>query len=134
MLSKSKTGDRLSPAEFFSERLRATRQQKNLDQTELAEITGIPATSISHFETKRRRPSAGTLYALAEALDVSMDFLVGRTDKPLLHRDFDSYLREGAMRPEDQVLLLAMATRLQEAARLEEVSPDGAPPGRYRHQ
>ena len=120
MRSKSKSGQLLAPAEFFARRLREARRQQGLDQTELAEVTGIPATSISHFETRRRRPSVGTLYSLAEALDVSADFLLGRTDNPLLHRDFDSYLREGAMRPEDQILLLAMAKRLQEAARMEE--------------
>ena len=126
MLSRSKSSDPLAPAEFFTRRLREVRQQQGLDQTDLAEKTGIPATSISHFETRRRRPSVGTLYALAEALDVSMDFLVGRTDNPHLHRDFDSYLREGAMRPEDQVLLLAMAKRLQEAGRMEEAAEQAA--------
>ena len=119
MRSKYKAGLLLAPAEYFAQRLREARRQKGLDQTELAELTGIPATSISHFETRRRRPSVGTLYTLAEALEVSTDFLLGRTDNPLLHRDFDPYLREGAMRPEDQILLLAMAKRLQEAARME---------------
>ena len=115
----------LAPADSFSERLREVRRQKNLDQTRLSKLTGIPATSISHLETRRRSPSIGTLYSLAVALDVSMDFLVGRTDSPHLHKDFDAYLREGAMRPEDQVLLLAIAKRLQQASRLEEAEDGG---------
>ncbi|KTD31831.1 helix-turn-helix domain-containing protein [Legionella israelensis] len=43
-----------------------------------------PATSISHFENVEgsRKPSFKNLRQLAEALDVTTDYLLGRTDNP----------------------------------------------------
>ena len=93
-------------------RLRETRRHQNLDQTQLAEMTGIPATSISHFEARSRRPSAGNMIKLAEALDISLDYLVGRTDDPMAHKDFGAWLGEGGLSPEDRALVTAVAERI----------------------
>ncbi len=50
-----------------------------MSQQELASKTGLPASSISHFEGKSRRPSFDNLCRLADALNVTTDYLVGRT-------------------------------------------------------
>ena len=58
-------------------RIKKAREMRDLDQTELGKIAGIPSTSISHFEIGTRMPSAENLYKLATALRVSSDYLLG---------------------------------------------------------
>ena len=70
---------------------------RKLTQGELAQRAGLPATAISHFEGDARKPSFDSLRRLANALDVTTDWLVGRTDNPAgsgtstkLHRDLQN--------------------------------------------
>lgn len=67
-------------ADIFAERLRAAREHRKLSQSELAEKTGLMPSAISHFETGRRSPSFANLKSLADALKVTTDYLIGRTD------------------------------------------------------
>ncbi len=53
------------------------RNQKGMTQTELAEACGIGQQMISHMEKEIRKPSYATLVKLAEALDCSVDDLIG---------------------------------------------------------
>ena len=95
----------------FPERLRAARELKGLSQTELAVRAGLQPSAVSHFETGRRQPSFDNLRRLADALTVSIDYLLGRTVEPAgngpaaqqLFRDFDR------MTASDQDSLLQMA-------------------------
>ncbi len=64
----------------FAERLRYARENlRGLKQAQLAEKTGLPATSISHFENPdgTRKPSFDNLRLLANALEVTTDYLLG---------------------------------------------------------
>jgi len=47
-------------------------------QAELGQRSGMGAASISHFETGQRVPSLESLAKLADALEVSVDALLGR--------------------------------------------------------
>src|SRR5689334_2217591 len=58
--------------------LQALREMRGLTQAELGKRAGIAAASISHFETGQRAPSLESLVKLADALDVSVDVLLGR--------------------------------------------------------
>lgn len=53
-----------------------------MSQSDLAAATKMPSTSIAHFEGGSRKPSFDNLRALAEGLDVSADYLMGRSDEP----------------------------------------------------
>ena len=65
----------------FGKRLREARDKRCFSQSELAEKARIPVAMISHFETGvRGNASADNLVKLANALAVSIDFLMGRTD------------------------------------------------------
>lgn len=68
-----------TPSEFGA-RLRAFREQRGLTLTALADETGLSKGYLSSLETKHqpRRPSAEVLYALAQALGVTMSDLMGR--------------------------------------------------------
>ena len=64
----------------FGRRLREMRKRRGFDQATLAEVARVPSSSISHFERGKRKPNFDTLIRLARGLDVSLDYLVGRTD------------------------------------------------------
>lgn len=64
----------------FKSRLQQTRKLRELNQDELANKAGLPSTTISHFESGKRKPSFDNLRKLADALEVSLDYLMGRVD------------------------------------------------------
>ncbi len=66
----------------FSDRLRTARTAKGLSQADLARKTGFEPSAISHFETDERSPSFKNLARLADALNVSIDYLLGRVAEP----------------------------------------------------
>lgn len=70
------------PSELFPARLKAARELRQIKQADLAEKCGLPATSISHFEAGSRKPSFDNLRRLAEMLNVTADYLLGRVDEP----------------------------------------------------
>ncbi len=69
-------------AEDFKTCLRAARDVRKLSQSDLAERSGLQPSAISHFETGRRSPSFDNLRRLADALAVTIDYLLGRVEKP----------------------------------------------------
>lgn len=65
----------------FTKRLKEARERKGLKQREVAEHLQIGARSYQNYEGGQRRPDYETLIALADLLDVSLDYLLGRTDE-----------------------------------------------------
>jgi transcriptional regulator with XRE-family HTH domain len=63
-------------------RLKRHRMSLGLNQTELAERTGIPYQVISRLEHGHQSIYVERLVELAKTLKVSIDYLVGRTDDP----------------------------------------------------
>lgn len=63
----------------FGARLVAARTTRELSQTELAQRAGLQPAAIGHFERNRRKPSFANVRALAKALNVSSDYLLGRS-------------------------------------------------------
>ena len=82
------------PSEMFKERLKAARDFRNLKQAELAEKAKLPASSVAHFEAGARKPSFDTLRRLANALEVTTDYLLGRVDEPTLSQAADPLFRD----------------------------------------
>lgn len=60
---------------FHSSRLRLARELENISQSDLATRVGVTAAAISQFESGDANPSDKTLDAMAEALNVPVDFL-----------------------------------------------------------
>ncbi len=98
-------------------RLSDARSHAGLEQAELARRIGIPASSVSHFEAGRRRPSLHNLYKLAEALDVSTDYLLGRTSDRAAHLDRDHFLRLGDMDKNEREIMVEIAKVLSKRVR-----------------
>jgi transcriptional regulator with XRE-family HTH domain len=68
-------------SDIFAERLRTARENRKMSQSDLAEKCGLLPSAVSHFETGRRSPSFANLKALSDALNVTTDYLIGRSDK-----------------------------------------------------
>lgn len=75
----------------FSKRLKQLREEEGLSQEKLADKLEIPRTSISHYESDIDRiPREKRLYLIADFFNVSVDYLLGRSDtKKLTHDETD---------------------------------------------
>ena len=66
----------------FQERLIFTRNLRKMTQKELGLKSGMNTTQIAHFESGSRVPSFDSICKLADGLSVSVDYLIGRSNKP----------------------------------------------------
>ena len=66
------------------ERIRFCRQKLNLKQEQLANVAGMSKGFLSEVETGNRNPSAEYLLRIANALGVSLDFLMKGGEMPSL--------------------------------------------------
>ncbi|MCC5468184.1 helix-turn-helix domain-containing protein [Pelosinus baikalensis] len=64
----------------FSSRLKALRQRNKVSQQELADLLGISTRAWRFYESGDREPNLTGLIALADFFNVSLDYLVGRSD------------------------------------------------------
>lgn len=69
----------------FSERLQQLQQEQNLLKKDIADKAGISVMAYYRYETGERIPNAVILIALANLFNVSLDYLVGRSDDPTRH-------------------------------------------------
>ena len=65
----------------FGQNLKKIRKTKGFTQKQLAELAKSGERTIQQYEANDRRPSFDALIALADALDVTLDYLVGRSDE-----------------------------------------------------
>jgi transcriptional regulator with XRE-family HTH domain len=72
--------------EIFANRIKFLRKQKNIKQSELGEKIGLTYTAISDIERGRRTTTIEKLVALADYFEVSIDYLMGRTDNPKINK------------------------------------------------
>lgn len=66
----------------FDTRLRKLRTDKNVTRKTLAEALGVSLEAISKWEIGRNYPNQEVLNSLADYFEVSVDYLLGRTDDP----------------------------------------------------
>ena len=67
---------------IFSERLLELRKSRNLTQKDVYSAVGLSALGYQRYEYGQREPAFQKLIALADFFDVSIDYLVGRSDDP----------------------------------------------------
>lgn len=67
---------------MYGERLKNLRIERKVPQKKLADILGIGLRGYQHYESEDTEPKIAALIALADFYDVSIDYLVGRTDIP----------------------------------------------------
>lgn len=66
---------------MFSDRLRALRKAHDLTQVQFAKEFLVASGTIAMWETGKREPDFSTMQRLADFFDVSVDYLLGRTDE-----------------------------------------------------
>ena len=66
--------------------LKKLRKERKLPQIALQMETGIEQALLSKFENGTRIPPTDTLIILADYYDVSIDYILGRTDNPEINR------------------------------------------------
>lgn len=71
---------------IFNERLKLLRREKNLNQVQAAEALGLPARSYQRLESDGAKTHYDTLLLIADFYNVSVDWLMGRTEDRILHR------------------------------------------------
>ena len=106
-------------SEIFSKRLKKIREEKKLSQADLAKKAGLQPAAISHFETGQRKPSFDNLKRLVNALNISIDYLLGRKIKDAgdiaekLFRNFEKLSTDDQQRMEDFAEFLAQKDKEQ---------------------
>ena len=91
--------------EIFVSRLEQARYEKGLTQTKLASKVGVTKQAISCYIRSKRIPRSDILVSIAQALGVSVDYLVGTSNAKkrydeklaeyeLAQRDFPAYQRK----------------------------------------
>jgi len=71
---------------IFSERLRKLRMGERYTQPAIAERIGVKTQAVNDYEHERSVPSFDVLIRLADVLQVSLDYLAGRTDNPKVRK------------------------------------------------
>lgn len=67
---------------MFGKRLKKIRETNNMLQSDLAKKINLSSSAVSMYELGERDPDTETLKKIADVLNVSTDYLLGRTDKP----------------------------------------------------
>lgn len=66
----------------LSDRLQELQKQSGILKKDIAQAVGLSIMGYYRYERGEREPSMSTLIALADYFDVSLDYLVGRSDEP----------------------------------------------------
>lgn len=65
----------------FRKRLQRLRERKRISRKVLSELCGLNSDAIRRYERGEREPTMHSLVAIAEYFEVSVDYLVGRSEK-----------------------------------------------------
>lgn len=67
-------------------RLKELRKRKGISQLRLATDLNTTQNTISRYETGEREPGIDELIKIADYFNVSVDYLIGRTENPKINR------------------------------------------------
>lgn len=85
---------------LFGERLTQIRRKKKLSQSEVGKLLGIDGDAYGRYERNEVKPSIDMAAKIADILNVSLDYLIGKTD---LEFDSDALKRiEGISKLSDK--------------------------------
>jgi len=112
-------------------RIKELRNKKGISQAKLAEYLQIAQNTLSYWEQGKYEPDQSTLKKIADFFDVSVDYLLERTDDPqlsvqhvntTLNPDVKFAFIEGfhELDDEDRAELNRMAARMIELKRLKD--------------
>lgn len=82
----------------FVERLKVCRKDSHFTQKQVAEAIGTSEQNYQRYERGSQQPTLPVLLALADLFEVSIDYLVGRSDCPYMLKSEDILM----LSPEEQ--------------------------------
>lgn len=65
----------------FGKKLRSLREEKRLSQVELSKKLNVTSQALSQYELGKRIPDAEMIIRIADFFDVSVDYLLDRTNE-----------------------------------------------------
>ncbi|KAB8139072.1 helix-turn-helix transcriptional regulator [Gracilibacillus oryzae] len=71
----------------FNKRLSTLRKKHKHSRDDLASKLGVSYSTIAKYETGSREPDFKTLEKISQIYDVTIDYLLGRTDNPVGERE-----------------------------------------------
>ena len=71
----------------FGSKITLVRKQKKLSQSELGKLANVSGDIVGKYERNEMKPSIDTAHRLANALNVTLDYLVGDSDMVLFDKD-----------------------------------------------
>lgn len=71
---------------MYFQRLRDLREDQDMKQSEIADLLGIQQTVYSRYERGFQNIPLEHLLKLADYYNVSVDYILGRTDNPKLNK------------------------------------------------
>lgn len=77
--------------QIFADRLKELRQKLNITQKEFSEKIGITAAALSSYENNIKNPSIAVAKRIAEAFNVSIDWLCGLSEERGLEPEIKTY-------------------------------------------
>lgn len=66
---------------MFRQRLRQLREKRRISRIVLSELCGLSPDAVRRYERGECEPTLQSLIAIADFFEVSVDYLVGRSDK-----------------------------------------------------
>lgn len=66
----------------YADRIVSLRRARGLTQKQLANAVNLSEIGIQSYERRVRKPAYDALISLANLFNVSLDYLVGRSDNP----------------------------------------------------
>ena len=66
----------------LAERIKELRKNANLTQSEFGALFGVAKSTVCLYETGRNTPNDDIKIAIANHFQVSMDYLMGKTEQP----------------------------------------------------
>lgn len=107
---------------IFSERIKLLRKQRKLTQVDMAKFLGCTERHYQQIEYGRVNIPTLDLLALADYFDVSVDYLLGKTDEPKVCKSWKIPLY-------DLPVSAGTGTWLSEGHEYEKIAFDNAPEG-----
>jgi transcriptional regulator with XRE-family HTH domain len=84
---------------LIPEKLKEARERLGITRVEAARRMNIPQSSYVRYEKGDRKPTHATIVQMAQALETSVDYLIGesdddRADMALVHKELEPILYE----------------------------------------
>lgn len=80
----------MSNNSFKMNNLKKLREKKNITQTRLSVEIEVSQEIISHYEIGESKPNIDNLIKIADFFHCSTDYLLNRTDNPVMANDIDT--------------------------------------------